>query len=184
MSKDYLKTDTITRPICSIYELSGSITALAKHIYEDDSISDYVDMKYITGIMNPSEIATRALGFRREGDTSVDSSKGRDGGEYTAPTKKIILDRRTEKVNLEDLYMNQFYIDEINDYFDRQKKSLELEAIRRNGSKHDSESGSDEDDSNENVEDDSEEMTVEEFEEGEFDNDVSVESDYDYSDDD
>ena len=173
MSKDYLKTDTITRPICSIYELSGSITALAKHIYEDDSISDYVDMKYITGIMNPSEISTRALGFRRNED-----------GSYTAPTKKIILDRRTEKVNLEDLYMNQFYIDEINDYFDRQKKSLELEAIRRNGSKHDSESDSDEGDSSENVEDDSEEMTVEEFEEGEFDNDVSVESDYDYSDDD
>lgn len=173
MSRDYLKTDTITRPICSIYELSGSITALAKHIYEDDSISDYVDMKYITGIMNPSEISTRALGFRRN-----------ETGEYTAPTKKIILDRRTEKVKLEDLYMNQFYIDEINDYFDRQKKSLELEAIRRNCSKHDSESESEEDDSNENVEDDSEEMTVEEFEEGEFDNDISVESDYDYSDDD
>lgn len=180
MSRDYLKTDTITRPICSIYELSGSITALAKHIYEDDSVSDYVDMKYITGIMNPSEISTRSLGFRRESD-----------GDYTAPTKKIILDRRTEKVNLEDLYINQFYIDEINDYFDRQKKSLELEAIRRNCSKHseigskaDSEGDSEEGDTSENVEDDSEEMTVEEFEEGEFDNDISVDSDYDFSDDD
>ena len=180
MSRDYLKTETITRPICSIYELSGSITALAKHIYEDDSVSDYVDMKYITGIMNPSEISTRALGFRRE-----------DNETYTAPTKKIILDRRTEKVNLEDLYINQFYIDEINDYFDRQKKSLELEAIRRNGSKR-NESEEEEDDSkadsegesSENVEDNSEEMTVEEFEEGEFDNDISLDSDYDISDDD
>ena len=174
MSRDYLKTETITRPICSIYELSGSITALAKHIYEDDSVSDYVDMKYITGIMNPSEISTRALGFRR--DSSTDS--------YTAPTKKIILDRRTEKVNLEDLYINQFYIDEINDYFDRQKKSLELEAIRRNGSKRNESEEEEEGESSENVEDNSEEMTVEEFEEGEFDNDISVDSDYDLSDDD
>ena len=173
MSRDYLKTETITRPICSIYELSGSITALAKHIYEDDSVSDYVDMKYITGIMNPSEISTRALGFRRNEDNT-----------YTAPTKKIILDRRTEKVNLEDLYINQFYIDEINDYFDRQKKSLELEAIRRNGSKRNESEEEEDDESSENVEDNSEEMTVEEFEEGEFDNDISLDSDYDISDDD
>lgn len=171
MTKNYLKTDTITRPICSIYELSGSITALAKHIYEDDSISDYVDMKYISGIINPSEVATRALGFRRD-----------DGDNYAEATKKIILDRRTEKVKLEDLYVNKFYLDEINDYFDRQKKSLELEAIKRNGLKNNE--SSDEDENSENVEDNSEEMTVEEFEEGEFDEDITVDSDYDYSDDD
>ena len=60
--KDYLKTgNRITRPILSIYELSNTITSLAKSIYEDKSVESYVDEDNINDFLNPAHIAFELL---------------------------------------------------------------------------------------------------------------------------
>lgn len=108
---DYLEVTTITRPICSIYELAGTITALSRHIYDDDSLDQYVNVPTYNYFINPTLIATNALGLRND---EFCYQNNRDA----------LLDRTTENVKFSDLYKIPSQVEELNDYLTRQYNML------------------------------------------------------------
>lgn len=99
--KDYIKNDEtrISRPILSIYELSGAITSLAKVIYNDKSLSKYIDDTEVNNIVNPAKIATELLLTNK----------------YDA-----LINRNSETVKFKDLYINYLHVDMLKNYFNKQ----------------------------------------------------------------
>ena len=102
---DYLKFDekkSISRPIMSIYELSATITSLAKAIYEDKTLQKYIKCNdQINDLINPSNIACELL-FTKKYDA--------------------YLNRYSDVVKFSDLYLNPIYIEELRLYFNKQYK--------------------------------------------------------------
>ena len=102
--KDFLKVDnnTVSRPIMSIYELSATITSLAKVIYEDKTLQKYIQCNdQISDLINPSNIACELL-FTNKYDA--------------------YLNRYSDVVKFSDLYLNPVYIEELRSYFNKQSK--------------------------------------------------------------
>lgn len=101
--KDYIKIgDHISRPILSIYELSGTITSLAKSIYEDKTLQNYLKCDdHINDLVNPAKIASELL-FE---------------GKYDA-----YLNRYSDVVKFSDMYLNEIYVNQLRSYFDKQTK--------------------------------------------------------------
>jgi hypothetical protein len=102
---DYLKFDenkSISRPIMSIYELSATITSLAKAIYEDKTLQKYIKCNdQINDLVNPSNIACELL-FTKKYDA--------------------YLNRYSDIVKFSELYLNPIYIEELRSYFNKQSK--------------------------------------------------------------
>lgn len=99
--KEYLKVgNRITRPILSVYELSNCITSLAKSIYEDKSVKNYIDIDDVNDFLNPSHIA-----FEMLNNKIYDS----------------YINRYSEIVKYSDLYIDPIYVDLIENYFKKQK---------------------------------------------------------------
>lgn len=93
---------TVSRPICSIYELSSVITALAKSIYEDKSLKNYIECDdHINDLVNPSKIACELL-FTNKYDA--------------------YLNRYSDVVKFSELYLNPVYIEELRSYFNKQTR--------------------------------------------------------------
>ena len=112
---DYLKVDNVTRPICSIYELAGTVTALARHIYDDDTIDQYINVPEYNYFINPTLLATNALGLRND--------------EFCYHGHKdALLNRTTENVKFSELYKIPSQVDELNDYLTRQYVMLQTYA--------------------------------------------------------
>ena len=105
---DYIKNDMKTRPICGIYELVGVITALSKYIYDETSISDYLTDPTYNNLINPTLIAMNALGLRHD---SFCKQNIRDA---------LLNRNENEFAQFSNLNVSNFYIDELNEYFDRQ----------------------------------------------------------------
>lgn len=101
--KDYIKVkNNISRPILSIYELSGTITSLAKTIYEDKSLQNYIKCDdHINDLINPAKVACELL-FNHKFDA--------------------YLNRYSDVVKFSDMYLNNIYVDELRSYFDKQTK--------------------------------------------------------------
>lgn len=102
--RDFLKVndETISRPIMSIYELSATITSLAKAIYEDKSLQKYIHCNdQINDLINPSNIACELL-FTNKYDA--------------------YLNRYSDVVKFSNLYLNPVYIEELRSYFNKQSK--------------------------------------------------------------
>ena len=110
--KDYIKNNMKTRPICGIYELAGTITALSKYIYDETSISDYLKDNSYNNLINPTLIAMNALGIRND--------------EFCKQNVRDALLNRTEDENVKfsNLYVSDFYVDELNEYFTRQLNTI------------------------------------------------------------
>lgn len=103
-NRDFLKVDDkmISRPILSIYELSATITSLAKLIYEDKSLQKYIQCNdQINDLVNPSNIACELL-FTNKYDA--------------------FLNRYSDVVKFSDLYLNPIYVEELRSYFNKQSK--------------------------------------------------------------
>ena len=111
LKDDYLEVNTITRPICSIYELAGTVTALSRHIYDDDSLDQYVNVPTYNYFINPTLIAANALGLRND---EFCYQNNRDA----------LLDRTTENVKFSDLYKIPSQVEELNEYLTRQYNML------------------------------------------------------------
>jgi hypothetical protein len=109
--REYLQVDTITRPICSVYELAGTVTALAKHIYDDDSLQQYIHVPEYEYFINPTLIAMNAYGLR-------------DDEFCKHNIKDAVLNRTTENVKFSQLYKIPSQVDELNDYLTRQYNML------------------------------------------------------------
>ena len=114
MSKrDYLKAENyVSRPILSIYELSNVITSLAKSIYEDKSVNNYIDVEGdINDLLNPAHIASELL----------------FNGNYDA-----FINRYSDVLKYSDMYVDEIYVDLIRNYFNKQKnitKELILKSL-------------------------------------------------------
>jgi hypothetical protein len=109
MSKklDYLpiNKERKTRPQLTIYELSGIITSLAQNIFDAKSLKEFVkDDSEINGVVNPSDIAFHLL----------------KNGEFDA-----IINRKSENIHFSQLYVNPMHYELLENYFLKQRKTVD-----------------------------------------------------------
>ena len=104
---DYINIpDTqVTRPICSIFELSNVVTKLAKNIYDSKNLSKYIKSNgMINNFINPAQVSMQLF----------------KDGIYDARLK-----RDNELINFSDLYVNPKYYELLSDYFNNQQSNVD-----------------------------------------------------------
>lgn len=102
---DYLLfSDTVSRrPILSTYEYSGTLTLLANELYNKDDLSLELEDREIYNVIDPSELA-----FNLFNDKKVNAILNRDG----------------EIMSTEDLYIQSFNKNLLENYFKDQKNKI------------------------------------------------------------
>lgn len=98
----------VTRPMISLYEYVGTITKLAKFLYNINDLEKYVTEVEIVHVINPAELAFKLL----------------DEGKFDA-----ILDRGYERVTFSTLKVKNQWREMIMNYFAQQNKNFHDEML-------------------------------------------------------